>query len=162
MHGVSARVISTEPVMIRFILYSAIALFANSKALSEFRPAPIEQKDLVGAWAGCTQGCTEFYRLDLKADGSGSLVILEPDLEHSLYSISGWKLQSEQLRMALKPHAGAETIEVKSLRLGIRYIEIQIQAPVVGWKRTVTLYNEKDWDERTRKSREATARLQSL
>lgn len=62
--------------------------------------------------------------------------------------------------MKLKPYRKGEEIEVKSLQLDIRYIEIEIRAPAGGWKRTVTLYNEKDWEERTRKAREANAASQ--
>ena len=146
--------------MQKAIVIITFFLFANSGALSEIRPAPIAQKDLIGAWVGCAQGCTEFYRLDLKADSSGSFVMLEPDLERSHYLISDWKVQSDQLRMKLKLHSRGEEIEVKSLQLDIRYIEIEIRAPAGGWKRTVTLYNEKDWEERTRKAREANAASQ--
>lgn len=141
--------------MRKIVICVAAVLLAGVTAFCEFRPAPIVEKDLLGAWAGCAQGCTEFYRLDLKRESSGSLVILQPDLEHTLYAISEWKVESEQLKMVPKPQRGTETIEVKSLRLNTCYVEIEIWAPVGKWKRTVTLYNEKDWDERTRRAREA-------
>ena len=155
MYGLPETITFKQRNMTKSIAFLAAFFLINPNALCEIRPAPIEEKDLIGAWAGCAQGCTEFYRLELKADRSGFLVILEPDLKQTVYSISGWKIQSEQLRMMLRPHAGAEAIEVQSLRLGTRYFEIEIQASIVGWKRKVTLLNEKDWDERTRRAREA-------
>lgn len=91
--------------MRKIIVCVVATLLADVNAFCEFRAAPIVEKDLIGAWAGCAQGCTEFYRLDLKRDGSGSLVILEPDLEHTLYTISGWKVQAEQLHLGLQPQS---------------------------------------------------------
>src|SRR2546428_13863565 len=95
----SANDTLTRPNMPKFFIVLATVLLLCGSSVSETRSAPILQKDLVGAWAGCAQGCTEFYRLDLKSDGSGSLVILDPRLEHDLYLISDWKIEVEQLHM---------------------------------------------------------------
>lgn len=137
-----------------------LTLFSCGLLICETRPAPLVQKDLVGAWAGCAQGCTEFYRLDLKSNGTGTFVVLSPRLEEDVYVISDWTIQADRLSAVLKPHREAEPITMKSLQLGRRYVQIEIQGLSVKWKRIVTLYNEKDWEERTRRSRDASSRVQ--
>jgi len=130
-------------------------LLMRSTSHCETRPAPIHEKDMVGAWVGCAQGCTEFYRLELGSDQKGTLVILDPELKHETYSISEWKVEAEKLQVVLKPRAKAEVIELKSLHLDQRYVEIEIRGVALDWKRNVKLFNEKDWDERMRRSRAA-------
>src|SRR5262245_35396702 len=93
-------------------------------AISETRPAPIRAEHLVGAWSGCAQGCTEFYRLDLESNHFGTFVVLSPDLRASLYRVEEWKLEAEELRLKLKALRGAEDLQINATELGRRYFRI--------------------------------------
>ena len=85
--------------------------------------------------------------------------MLSPSLATDSYVISRWQLQGEELRATLKPHNRAEQIEVVSLDLGTRYMRLEIRSKLVGWKRIVTLNNEKYWNEGIQRVRNASAQL---
>jgi hypothetical protein len=126
---------------------------------SDTLPRAIQSQNLIGAWSGCAQGCTEFYRLELDSDGRGSLAILSPELKADVYRISKWTLQRDSVQMSVEAIGGAEQIEVETRELGTRFFRMNIHSPAGGWKRSVTLNNERDWDERTRRAKDVVRSL---
>ena len=134
----------------KFLLAALVVTWLyEPNLLCDFYPRPLTAKDLVGAWVGCEYNCLEFYRLDLKANGSGSFVRLDFDSTVFIYRIENWRIQEGKLLMTLTPHAKAQPIRFESLMLDRRYVKIQIQGES-GWDRTITLFNEKEWEKRKR------------
>jgi hypothetical protein len=140
------------------LIIAAAILTACGSLHSETQSSPPQVKDMLGAWIGCAWGATEFYRLELLSNGTGSLVILNPKPKGDLYLIERWTMDKGKLTATVKPEGRAESIAVEWLYVQRRYMEIQIRGVTREWMRNVTLYNEKDWEERMQQSRDLSPR----
>ena len=127
---------------------------------SETKSIGPRSQDLVGSWVGCGWGCTWFYRLTLDPGGTGTLVALPPNAISEIYLLEKWTLGGNQLTTSTRPLLKQlEPITLKVSHVDLRYLELEIAGVDRDWKRNITLTNEKDMEDRIRRTRAAIAKV---
>ena len=108
------------------------------------RPAKSpSQGDLVGDWVGFEASYPYFYRLDLRRDDTGNLVVLYPQGESAVYGLR-WQLSEKQLQLNVLPlTTNAEMITCQVLKADFRRMTVVVSGVSNTWKRTAMLLNEK-------------------
>jgi hypothetical protein len=109
-------------------------------------PAPTRE-EMVGAWFGYND-YDEFLRLNLKADGTGTLVWLELGSEgRSIYDIPKWEWSREnwKLDFTVKGRtANDEEISIRVKRVGYHEIDLSLSGKHLNWKREANLRKESE------------------
>jgi len=107
------------------------------------RLTPPSKGDLVGFWIGYEQSFPYFYRLNLREDYTGTLVILYPEGNPSIYGLR-WEFPEPRLLIQVSPMSqGAEKITCSVTKVDYRSINLVITGSSNQWKRTALLLNEK-------------------
>lgn len=123
------------------LLFAALPISATRKI-----PAPTRAQ-MIGAWFGFNNH-DDFLRLNLKADGSGTLVWLQLGGEsRSVYEIPKWEWNEAKWKLdfMVKGRTGQEEemwVRVKSA--GHREIELSCGGKILNWKREATLRKESE------------------
>ena len=105
---------------------------------------PPTKGDLTGLWIGYEQSYPYFYRLDLRQQDTGSLVILYPEGNAGVYHVS-WELSRSRLRIELTPpNNDSERIACSVTRVDYRRIDLNTTGISGRWTRRASLLNYSD------------------
>lgn len=122
-------------------------------------PMPVEPQSMVGSWVGYQAGELYFYRLTLAGDGKGSCVALYNDQAADRYLIPRWWIQDNRLSIHLAPRdRGSEPIEAVVTGFDPLRIDMKLMGLSNRWQRSLTLYNEHEWNKRTSRARKHSSR----
>lgn len=123
-----------------------ICLLATIIAISALASRPINlpgKEELVGDWVGYDESYVDFYRLNLRADGTGSIVVLYPDGETIAHDLT-WELMPRKLFIhPSQKEKSAEKAKFSVSGYGFEHIDIRFRPAGQGWDSTVALLNEK-------------------
>ena len=116
------------------------------------RPStPPTHSELVGLWAGYEHSFPYFYRLNLREDSSGALVILYPEGKPDVYNLR-WEFAKLQLLIKASPiNNDTEKIACSVSKVNHRQIDLVISGK--GWKRNALLVNERQLASKIAESR---------
>lgn len=149
MHGLQTNAAEEMKVVFLYFLLTLVCLADQLKT-------PPTKSDLAGAWIGCTDECTLFFRLELKPQGIGSVAVLFRDEAPDIYRIERWELRDAALSLKVEGVTeDAEPIAVAVARADFKVLEIRVTSRTNGWVRTVTLFKEADFREKAERTRQA-------
>ena len=104
---------------------------------------PPPASELVGLWVGYENGYPYFYRLNLKTNNTGRLIIMFPEAEPDVYDLH-WRLNERKLILdALPLTKNSEVINCAVSNLTHRRMDIIISGGSNEWHRTARLLNER-------------------
>jgi hypothetical protein len=121
----------------------ALLLAASALGAPGERPAkPPSNTEIVGVWAGFGKEYPYFYRLDLRPDNAGSLIVLFPNASPDVYRVD-WAISNRTVITKLTPFSpGAEPIVCLVSESDGRRMGLTVQGPSGDFKRTASLVNQ--------------------
>jgi len=125
----------------------ATVVFSKSDTYSK----PYKAGDLAGVWVGFDNYRLNYYRLQLREDGTGFCSMVYVDEPAILYRVNSWKIEGELLAFVLTPlDTGAPEVEMKSTKLGLTppVLTLEVRGKKLGWVREVSLMSEKEYLEK--------------
>jgi len=101
------------------------------------------KEDLVGLWVGFETSYPYFYRINLRKDDTGKMVVLFPQGDPSVYDLR-WQFSERQLQLQTSPvTTNSEIITCSVVRVDSRRMDVVIAGKSNQWKRSAMLLNEK-------------------
>ena len=105
---------------------------------------PPKEEDLLGSWVGYDNVLPTFYRLSLRSNDTGSLIILYGDRSADTYRIT-WHLRNEGLLLAATPINGSEAIQCSPRNVEYKRMDLLVRGPSTNqWKRTASLLSQRE------------------
>ena len=124
-------------------LFLGLMLSVSVVALGDRPIKPPVERNLVGHWVGFCDQRLYFYRLNLRGDNTGKLVVVYAEDEPDIYSVR-WQLNERQLQLNLFPlTTNAEIMTCYVAKIESRRLDIEFAGVGKDWKRTASLLNEK-------------------
>lgn len=127
-------------------------------AAAEWLPATRPLSSYLGVWQGFASGRPEYYRLDIRGQGSASLVMDEDSLGVTVYQIRDWHLRkgefyatAHSLRNGLEMTNHLE-VALRSVGGAPSFMVVDIECSTEGWKRQVTFYSQQLWSNAPRRA----------
>ena len=122
-----------------------VSLFTTSLIAYAWRPVtPPSKGDLVGVWVGYEDAYPYFYRLTLRDNNSGALVILYSGGDTGVYNLS-WDLAGPRLSIRAVPLSqDTEPIVCSVTKVDYKRIDLATSGTSVQWKRSAVLLNNKE------------------
>jgi hypothetical protein len=107
------------------------------------RPAKLLSKtDIVGVWAGFGKEYPYFYRLNLRPDNAGSLVVLYPEANPDVYRVV-WAISNSTVVTKMTPFSpGAEPIDCSVAEPDSRRMGFIVKGISAEFTRTALLVNQ--------------------
>jgi hypothetical protein len=139
-------------MLLRAYLLSAVAItltaFGGSEAAAKKIP-PASLADLAGAWLGGSDGNVEYFRLELRDNGTGSLTVQYLAGEPAVaYSITSTSLSGYAVAFSVKPiDADAEPIFLRGHANSYR-LYLKVGGTDGNWDRSLLLEHDSAVKER--------------
>jgi len=122
-----------------------ILIWSSLLTLIASQPVLLPSKErLVGDWVGYEAYFPDFYRVHLREDNTGVMVIVVPEREPNVYALR-WEVEGQkQLRLQLSPLTKkSESISCVVSNVDSIRMDIVISGTTNKWRRTARLLNEK-------------------
>jgi hypothetical protein len=105
-------------------------------------PSPPEKKSVVGYWAGYEDEFPYFYRLNMRSDYTGTLIVFMPRERADKYRVR-WSVEGSTISLQLSG-ISAQTFDRNCLvqSFSSRAMHLIVGGRSNEWKRAVTLFNE--------------------
>ena len=108
---------------------------------------PLSKADLVGVWAGFGSEYPYFYRLHLRADNAGSLVVLFPEATPDVYGVD-WAVTNGVVLAKMTPvSSGAEPIACSISEADRRRLRFIVKGTSGQFTRTALLVNQERFEQ---------------
>jgi hypothetical protein len=94
---------------------------------------PPNRGDLVGVWIGYDESIVDFYRLNLRDDATGTLVILHPYEKAAVYNLH-WEFSNARL-LIQPPKNDVESISLSVTNIDYQHLEFLLTGNSNRWSR---------------------------
>ncbi len=115
---------------------------------------PANPAEAAGVWVGMDSDGLQFWRLDLRSDGTGYLSCGQEAWGFKAYRVSHWTVSYHGLVTDIEPRGtNAEPIHLRGIYTGA-VLESEVGGVNGGWTSSVTLYPETRMEEYNRQARQ--------
>lgn len=137
MHSHLPSSMNRTSLILGFLVSISLIAIASRPSMSPSR------SDLVGVWVGFDTSYPDFYRVNLRENNTGTLVVLFPEGQPDVYALR-WEFSERQLLLQASPlTTNCEVIACSVAKVDSRRMEFAINGISNAWKRTALLLNEK-------------------